>query len=151
MGTDPATFSLPEMMEPELARLQTYWKDLIRGENFMPFSDDINLSEIPELTSRVILVQAFENPERFRFEHAGEHITSQYGTPLKGLFTDEVRQHGPLDELTRQCSVTVARGAPTFFRSAAGEKAADYARILLPTWGEGHVMLLLGAVVSSSS
>ena len=101
-------------MEPELARLQTYWKDLIRGENFMPFSDDINLSAIPELTSRVILVQAFENPERFRFEHAGEHITSHYGTPLKGLFTDEVRGEWALEELTRQCSVTVARRVWTF-------------------------------------
>jgi hypothetical protein len=150
METDPATFSLPARIEPELARLQIYWKDLIRGENSMPFSDDINLSQIPELTSRAILIQAFESPERFRFEHAGEHITSQYGSPVKGMFTDEVAQQGPLEKLTQQCSATVASGAPTYFQSAAGEKEG-HARLLLPTWGEGHVMLLIGAVVGTSS
>ena len=151
METNPAAFSLPETLEPELARLQAYWKDLIRGENAMPFSDDINLSQIPELASRVLLVQAFENPERFRLDHVGEHIASQYGAPLKGTFTDEARQQGPLEELTHQCSATVALRAPTYFRSAAAEGGTGHARLLLPTWGEGHIMLLLGALVSSSS
>ncbi|WP_262028111.1 PAS domain-containing protein [Microvirga sp. Mcv34] len=149
METNPAAFSMPATLEPELARLRIYWKDLLRGENAMPFSDDIDLSQIPELASRVLLLQAFESPVRFRFEHAGEHVISQYGTPLEGMFSDEVRQQGPLQELTRQCSATLARRAPTYFRSAVEENQAAYARLLLPTWGEGHIMLLLGAVVDS--
>lgn len=149
MELNPAAFSLPATLEPELARLRAYWKDLIRGENAMPFSDDVNLSQIPELTSRTLLVQAFETPERFRLEHAGEYVASQYGAPLKGKFTDEVRQQGPLQELTQQCSATLVRRAPTYFRSPADERQAVFARLLLPTWGEGHIMLLLGAVATS--
>lgn len=145
MGSDASAYSLPPSIDSELARLQLYWKDLIRGENSMPFSDDINLSEIPELESRILLMQAFENPERFRFEQVGERIGSHYDVPLKGLFADEIRQHGPLEDFVRQCSATTARSAPTYFRSGAG-----YERILLPTWGEGHVQLLLGAVARTS-
>lgn len=138
--------TLPANLEPDLARVLDYWKDLIRGENPMPFSDDIDLSRLPELSSQLLLLTAFENPDRFRFETAGESIVRDYGTHLQGQFSDEIAQDAPLEELTEQCRMTLSRGAPTYYRSPAG----SYARLLLPTWGDGHVMLLLGAVAKSA-
>ncbi len=113
----------------------------------MPFSDDINLSAVPELTGRTILMSAFENPERFRFEAAGDQIATQYQAPLKGEFSDEIQSRPPLEQLTEQCSATVSLRSPTYFRSA--EENGGYARLLLPSWGDGHVALLLGAVTGT--
>lgn len=151
MGMSTASYSLPQTLEPDLARLQTYWKDLIRGENSMPFSDDINISQVPDLASHIILVAVFEDPARFRFENAGERITERYGAPLNGVFSDEVQQQGPLEGFTQQCNATVDRRTPTYYRSASPGGGVGCSRLLLPTWGEGHILLLLGAVVESSS
>lgn len=144
-----SSYPLPQTMEPDLARLHAYWRDLIRGENAMPFSDDINLSQVPELAGRTLLLTAFETPERFRLEHAGERITALYGAALAGVFSDELRQQAPLDSLTEQCRATIQQRTPTYYR-AQPENGSGYARLLLPTWGEGHVMLLLGAVTELS-
>ena len=138
--------TLPGTLEPDLAKVLDYWKDLLRGENPMPFSDDVDLSRLPDLSSTLMLLAAFENPDRFRFETAGEKIVQDYGAPLAGKFSDDVEQSGPLEEFTEQCRLTIAQRAPTYFRSPSG----NYARILLPTWGEGHVMLLLGAIARAS-
>jgi len=138
--------ALPDTLEPDLAKVLDYWKDLIRGENPMPFSDDIDLSRLPDLSSRLMLLTAFENPDRFRFETTGETIVDGYGEPLAGKFSDEVRQVAPLEELTEQCRMTVAQRSPTYFRSSS----SLYARILLPTWGDGHVTLLLAAIADTS-
>ncbi len=138
--------TLPGTLEPDLAKVLDYWKDLLRGENPMPFSDDIDLSRLPDLSSALMLLTAFENPDRFRFETAGEKIALGYGAPLAGKFSDEMEQSGPLEEFTEQCRLTITQRAPTYFRSPFG----NYARILLPTWGEGHVTLLLGAIAQPS-
>ena len=90
MELNPAAFSLPATLEPELDRPRIYWKDCIRGKNAMPFSDDVNLSQIPELTSRTFLVQVLEAPERFRL-HVGEYVNSQYGAHLKGSSRTKLR------------------------------------------------------------
>lgn len=136
-----SAFAVPQTMEPALARLHAYWNDLARGENPMPFSDDIVLSQVPGPEGGLVLVQAFENPERFRFEHVGERVAARIGRPLAGIFTDEAGEEPPLDGFTAQCSATVGTRAPTYRRAPDG-----HARLLLPTWGEGHVLLLLGAV-----
>lgn len=138
--------SLPDNLEPGLSKVLAYWKDLLRGENPMPFSDDIDLSQLSELSSNLMLLTAFENPERFRFETAGERIVQDYGAPLAGKFSDEIGQNSPLDDLTEQCRMTVSQRAPTYYRS----RSNSYARLVLPTWGEGHVVLLLGAVAKIS-
>ncbi|MEZ0170631.1 hypothetical protein [Microvirga sp. TS319] len=134
--------ALPGTLESDLAKVLDYWKDLIRGENSMPFSDDVDLSRLPDLSPNLLLLTAFENPDRFRFETAGEAIVGDYGTALAGRFSDEMPQKPPLEEFTEQCLMAVSQKSPTYFRSPA----AGYARLVLPTWGEGHVMTLLGAV-----
>ena len=138
--------SLPDNIEPDLAKVLAYWKDLLRGENPMPFSDDIDPSRLSELSSNLMLLTAFENPDRFRFETAGEKLVQQLGASLSGQFSDELPQNPPLEEFTEQCRLTVSQRAPTYYRSPSN----SYARLVLPTWGEGHVMLLLGAVAKTS-
>jgi len=140
------SFALPGTLEPGLAKLLDYWKDLIRSENPMPFADDVDLSRLPDLSPALMLLTAFENPDRFRFETAGEQIVRDYGEPLAGKFSDEVTQSAPLEDFTEQCQTTVSQREPTYFRSPSG----GYGRLLLPTWGEGHVMTLVGAVDKTS-
>ncbi|WP_445503513.1 hypothetical protein [Microvirga sp. G4-2] len=138
--------SLPDNLEPDLSKALAYWKDLLRGENPMPFSDDVDLSQLPALSSNLMLLTAFENPDRFRFEAAGATIVQEYGAPIVGEFSDEIAQNAPLEDLTEQCRMTVSQRAPTYYRSPSN----SYARLVLPTWGEGHVTLLLGAVAKTS-
>lgn len=138
--------SLPDNLEPDLSKALAYWKNLLRGENPMPFSDDVDLSQLPELSSNLMLLTAFDNPDRFRFETAGERIVQDYGAPLAGEFSDDLARNAPLEDFTEQCLMTVSQRAPTYYRSSSN----SYARLVLPTWGEGHVTLLLGAVTKTS-
>ena len=60
-------YPLPEKISPTLLRVISYWESLKRGNNKMPFWDDVNLSVLPDLTDRLLLIDVFANPERFRF------------------------------------------------------------------------------------
>ncbi|NIX77542.1 PAS domain-containing protein [Microvirga terricola] len=146
MATALHSFSVPDEIESLLKRVRAYWLSLRRGEANMPFSDDVDPSEVPELGDQLMLITAFESPDRFRFEIVGAQIRRHYGEPLAGRFTDEVEQRPPLDSLTQQCAATVAQRKPTYFRIETSGLKTGYTRLLLPTWGDGHVMLLLGAV-----
>ncbi|MBF9234547.1 PAS domain-containing protein [Microvirga alba] len=139
-------FPMPDKVESALGRVQSYWQSLRRGENDIPFSDDVDPSRVPELEDQMMLVTVFENPERFRFETVGTHILRYYGVSLPGKFSDEVEERPPFDSFTQQCTATVAQRAPTHYRFETSGLNTGYARILLPTWGDGHVMMLLGAV-----
>ena len=144
-------YPLPKKLAPNLARVRAYWEKLRRGENSMPFWDDVNLSSLPELSPRLILVDAFDLPQRFRINFIGPQLVKQYGGPLAGKFADEMEVKSPFEYFLSQCSATVERGAPSYYvhgASAAGKprKPKPYARILLPMWGNGRVSMLLGAI-----
>ena len=74
--TAPPTqpFLLPRKLPVRLARLQHYWNDLRRGENAVLFSDDVNVSAVPELSAILMLVEVFERPQRFRFSRVGQEL-----------------------------------------------------------------------------
>jgi hypothetical protein len=146
MATALHSFSVPDDVESLLDRVRAYWQSLQRGESNMPFSDDVDPSKVPELEDQMMLIGAFERPDRFRFEMVGVQIVRHYGEPLNGRFTDEIEQRAPLDSLTQQCAATVALREQTYFRAETSGLKTGYARLLLPTWGDGHVLLLLGAV-----
>jgi hypothetical protein len=138
------TFLLPDRLEPELERIQAYWNSLKRGENNIPFWDDVKFSTLTQLSRDVMLIEAFEGPPRFRFDLVGDDITQRYGTAINGKFTDEVDLHAPIDRLTDQCRVTVERGVPTWFRHAGADGGA-YSRLVLPLWGNGYIEMLIAA------
>ncbi len=134
-------FALPGTLPPALAEVRSYWEGLVRGKaSNMPYWDDVNLSDIAAGTSSLILVGVFEKPERFRFDIVGDTISTRYGGELQGRFADEIDIRKPFEFFRAQASVTVEGRGPTFYAGA------DYSRLVLPLWGEGHVGMLLCAV-----
>ncbi len=140
-------FAVPTRLPDDLTQVRAYWRSLLRGSAAMPFWDDLALTALPGLAGRLLLIDVFERPERFRCNTVGGDIVT---TAVEGEFLDELRLASPFEFLRAQCSATVEAAAPTAFRrEASGSSTATskgYARLLLPMWGEGHVGMLLGVV-----
>src|SRR5471030_2751279 len=139
-------FALPAKLPPGLGRVRDYWESLKRGEASMPFWDDVRLSSLPDLSDRLLLVDAFENPQRFRLNSVWAQIRRSFGADLAGKFLDEISQKGPFELLAAQASATIGAKTPTFYAAPAGSGHQGYARLLLPMWGEGRIGMLLGAI-----
>jgi hypothetical protein len=137
MPTSP--FPLPAKLDPSLAQVLAYWEGLERADNNMPFWDDVKLSALPDLADRMLLVDAFELPERFRFNTVGKALMERYGKAVNGKFLDETDPHAPFDMLRAQCSATVEARAPTYYENG-------FSRLLLPMWGDGRIGMLLGVI-----
>jgi len=71
-------FSVPSKLEAELARVRAYWEGLKRGGAGMPFWDDVNLAALPGLSGRLMLLDVFDKPLRFRFGIVGEELKARY-------------------------------------------------------------------------
>ena len=138
-------FALPSRLPPDLVRVHAYWQGLLRGAAEMPFWDDANLSDLPDLADRLLLIDVFRAPERFRFGLVGEGIG---GEDLGGRFLDETKLEWPLEFLRAQCSATAECAEPTWFRLQEDRPAGDrsYSRLLLPMWGDGRLAMILGCV-----
>jgi hypothetical protein len=149
MNSIPLPFAIPAKLPLDLGRVRDYWKSLKRGESSMPFWDDVKLSSLPDLSDRLMLIDAFENPQRFRLNSVGEQIRKRYGADLADKFVDEIGAKVPFEFLTAQASATIEAKTPTFFASAAGTASGrrhGYARLLLPMWGDGRIGMMLGAI-----
>jgi osmotically-inducible protein OsmY len=147
------SYSLPAELEPDLARIQAYWNGLKRGENDIPFWDDVKLSLRSRLGRESMLIDVFENPLRFRFNLMGADVANWYGGTPGNSFLDEIDLHAPFNELTLQCKAAVESCAPTYYFQTGNADAGHsdgYARLLLPLWGNGRIEMLLGAVVLDS-
>jgi hypothetical protein len=133
-------FTLPDRLDPKLQTVVSFWERLKRAENGMPFTDDLDLSALCNLSGKPFLLSAFALPERFRFEFVGDGL--QGGA---GRFIDETPPDIHFNYLRAQSSATVEAGEPTFLRLTqdAGHK---FSRVLLPMWGNGQVNMLVGAI-----
>jgi len=149
MATVIQPFPLPRTLPPALARIERIWKGLIRSENEMPFSDDVDPSLFSKAAANLVLIDVFAGPQRFRFNHLGEKIIRKLGGNVAGQFADEAEARSPFDYLVAQASATVEARVPTLYASLSPrqKRARGYKRILLPTWGNGRIELLLGAIV----
>ncbi len=151
MAGGARSYSLPVELEPDLGRIQAYWNGLKRGENDVPFWDDVKLPLRSRLGQESMLIDVFENPLRFRFDLVGANVADGYGETIGTSFLDEIDLHAPFNALILQCKATVESGAPTYYRQTASGHAdtghPGYARLLLPLWGNGRIEMLLGAVV----
>jgi hypothetical protein len=144
-------YPMPKKLAPNLARVRAYWEGLRRGEAKMPFWDDVNLASLPDLSGRLLLVDVFAKPQRFRFNFVGQQLAQRYGETIVGKFADEMESKNPFDYFLSQANATVERGAPSCYTHAAAtaaksRKSAPYARLLMPMWGDGRVGMLLGVV-----
>ncbi len=82
MTSEGSAFLLPDRLEPNLERVRAYWNGLKRGENDIPFWDDVKLSTQAPLADHIMMIEAFENPLRFRFDLVGEDVTRRYGEAM---------------------------------------------------------------------
>jgi hypothetical protein len=138
-------YELPEQFHPSLGQVFSYWESLKRGENEMPFWDDVKLSASPDVRGRQMLIDVFANPERFRFSFVGTELSRWSKESTAGKFLDEIQPRTPFDYLRSQCSATVEGRRPTFLHYRSDEVGA-FSRLLLPMWGDGRIGMLLGAV-----
>jgi hypothetical protein len=136
----PHPFALPARLSSDLGRVRDYWNGLKRAENQVPFWDDANLSALPGFEGRLMLVDVFETPQRFRLNTVGNEIRDYYGADIVGKFVDEIKAKGPLAYFTAQASATVEAAEPTYYHDG-------FTRLLLPMWGSGHIAMLLGTIV----
>jgi len=139
-------FSLPAKLSVPLGHAKNYWQSLKRGENPIPFADDLKLTLLPDVSDQLLLIDTFEKPQRFRLSSVGKHIRALFADDLEGRFIDEIDAKPPLEFLTAQASATVEGKAPTYFVHKAGHgqsRHPGYARLLLPLWGNGRVETIL--------
>ena len=101
MSKAPSTtpFSQPEKLAPGLAHVHAYWEDLKRGAANMPFADDVNIATMPDMAGRLMLIEVFDKPVRFRLAMLGEQIKGRNGDDAVGKFLDEIEVHAPLQYL----------------------------------------------------
>jgi hypothetical protein len=104
------------------------------------------------MAGRLMLIEVFDKPVRFRLGMLGEQIEGRKCDDAVGKFLGEIEVHAPLQYLNSQASATIESRAPTHYRHASGRHRMPgspldgYARILLPLWGNGRIGMLLGAV-----
>jgi hypothetical protein len=81
---------LPQRLHPGRRRVLSHWESLRRGENEMPFWDDVKLAALPDLAGRLRLIDVFDDPERFRFSLIGVEFSHWFTEPVAGKFADEI-------------------------------------------------------------
>ena len=91
----------------------------------MPFAGDLDLPKLRDLEDRLLVVEIFEQPQRFRFNIVGQKIHEAYDADLAGKFSNEIELKRPLAYFAAQANATIKARAPTYHRD--GVK-----RLLLP-------------------
>jgi hypothetical protein len=134
-------FPLPDRLDSKLQPVVSLWESLKRGENEIPFGDDLGASALTDLPGSPFLLSTFASPERCRFEFLSEGLR---GEAMLGSFIDEMTSGISFSYLRAQSSATVEAAEPTLLRLTAysGER---FSRVLLPLWGDGRINMLLGA------
>jgi len=135
----PLPFALPERIEPRLETLRRFWSAIRRGENEIPFADDLKIDQLSLFAPRLFTFDVRERPQRFRFDICGTEIARRYGEELEDRFLDELKETEPLEYLASQCCAAMQSCAPAWFATES------YERLVLPMWGNGAISVLLGA------
>lgn len=137
-------FPIPGSPDPDLQLIVALWKRLRRGENDMPFGDDLKFPDLSSLSARSFVLSVFVSPERFRFEFLHRDLQ---GVAMAGQFIDEILPGPDFSFLRAQSSATLEAAEPTFLQLSE-DSGRRLRRLLLPMWGSGQINMLLGAVHS---
>jgi hypothetical protein len=76
---------------------------------------------------------------------AAPKVAELYGEKLEDQFADELDTRTPLQYFAAQSSATSESGAPSFYQYSQAGELAEYKRLMLPFWGDGHVSTILAA------
>ena len=139
-------FPLPDSLTDELARVHATWQVLRRAGNSMPFADDLNPAALGGDAGRILLLDVFDKPQRFRFSLADPNLVPTQEAGMSGKFIDEAELGESFAFLRAQASATVEARAPSYYRIGSRGLSPGFARLLLPMWGDGRVATLLGAL-----
>ena len=133
-------FPLPDRLDAKLQQVVSLWESLKRGENGMPFSDDLGVPALSNLPGNPFLLSVFLSPERYRFEFLSETLRRE---AVLERFIDEMPPNTNFSYLRAQSSATVEAAEPTLFHliEFSGYR---FSRVLMPLWGNGQVNMLLG-------
>jgi hypothetical protein len=152
MNDAAEAYALPARIEGELARVRDIWRGLLRGGATIPFWDDLQLAALGDDADKVILIDVFEHPRRFRFNFIGRSVANRLGErPVAGVFLDRLDRTEALDHLEAQCAATVEGRAPTYYRHDSRSDADRFERMMLPMWGNGRIDMLLTVVAAPVS
>jgi hypothetical protein len=55
-------YLIPARFEAELVSIYESWRAMRRGDNDMPFTDDVNLPSLGSGADDAVLIEVFENP-----------------------------------------------------------------------------------------
>jgi hypothetical protein len=135
-------FPIPNRLDAKLQPVVTLWESLKRGENGMPFGDDLGVPALTKLPGNPFLLSVFSAPERCRFEFLCDSLR---GEVAAGSFIDEMSPNVNFSYLRAQSSATVEAAEPTLL-SLTQLSGYSFSRVLLPLWGNGQVTMLLGTI-----
>ena len=139
-------FPLPDSLIDGLARVHATWQGMRRAGNSIPFADDLNLPALSGEGGRILLLDVFANPERFRFSFADPNLVPTQEAGMSGKFIDDLDLGDSFAFLRAQASATVEARAPTYYRIGSRGLSPGFARLLLPLWGDGRISMLLGTL-----
>ena len=134
-------FPLSDRLDARLRPAVSLWESLRRGENGMPFSDDLGVPALSSLLGSSFLLGVGASPERYRFEFLSESLHRE---AVLERFLDEISPNVNFSYLRAQCSATIEAAEPTLFH-LTDLSGYRFSRALLPLWGNGQINLLLGA------
>ena len=135
-------FPLPDYLGAGLQPVVSLWQGLKRGENAIPFADDLGIDSLIKRPGNTFLLRVFQSPDRYRIEFLGDSLQH---SAVAGSFLDEISPKADFSYLRAQSSATVEAVAPTLLRLTP-LSGQSFLRIVLPLWRNGQVDMLLGAV-----
>ncbi len=135
-------FPLPDRLDAQLQPVVILWENLKRGENGMPFGDDLGVSALTKLPGNPFLLGVSPPTGRWRFEFVCDSLR---GEATAGSFIDEMPPNVNFGYLRAQSSATVEAGEPTLLRLSQAS-GYGFSRVLLPLWGNGQITMLLGVI-----
>lgn len=138
-------YAVPTTLTHDLAQGRAFWDSLRRGPDDRPLSEGAVLAQLGALADQAFTLQVLVRPLRFRFGEVGARLRRRHAGAAAGGGVDEIAPEAPFHLLLSQCSATYEQEGPTCYAHHFGS-ADGYARLLLPTWRDGRIDLLIGLV-----
>ena len=137
------------MSSPLLRELRDYWLSLAAGRA-IPAREDLDPLDIPRLLPNLMLVDVFDDPQRFRFRLVGTRVTELAKRDSTGRWLDASLYGDTMERVLLDLRVCADTGAPVASLDTAPYLENDWIRaeaLLLPLGRpDGTVEMILEGV-----